>query len=200
MIHVWDGRPRHERRFAERTTRTRPVNRKLPDNLAFERIGSHHAIDRFECGKEPLDRYLRESARRDRSSGIAAVFVLAAQAEVIGYYTLHQHIVEAREMPEKLRKRLSYYPGYPATLIGRLAVDKRHAGHGYGRDLLYDALARAFAVTPEVASLAVVVDALDAEAQAFYEHYGFISLGVPPKRRLWLPMKTVEKLLEKVIS
>jgi hypothetical protein len=59
-----------------------------------------------------------------------------------------------------------------------------------------DALTRAFEVTPTVASLAVVVDALDEEAEKFYEHYGFVSLEVPGKRRLVLPMKTVEKLLQ----
>jgi GNAT superfamily N-acetyltransferase len=155
-------------------------------------------VDRFECGKEPLDRYLREKSRRDRSSGIAAVFVLAAGAEVIGYYTLHQHIIEAREMPEKLRKRLSHYPAYPATLIGRLAVDRRHAGQGYGRDLLLDALNRAFEVTPTVASLAVVVDAIDEEAETFYLHYGFTSLEIVDKRRFILPMKTIEKMLEQL--
>lgn len=117
---------------------------------------------------------------------------------MIGYYTLHQHVIEAPEMPEKLRKRLSRYPMYPATLIGRLAVDQRHAGQGYGRDILFDALQRALAVTKSVASLAVVVDAIDEKAQRFYEHYGFVSLEIPGKRRLILPMKTVETLLEKV--
>lgn len=128
-------------------------------------------------------RYLRRSARRDRSAGIAAVFVLAAGADVIGYYTLHQHVIDAREMPEKLRKRLSHHPAYPATLIGRLAVDRRYGRQGYGRDLLLDALTKAVEVTPTVASLGVVVDALDEEAQKFYEHYGFISLEVAGKRR-----------------
>jgi GNAT superfamily N-acetyltransferase len=172
--------------------------RQPAEGLAFERIGAHHAVDRFDCGKESLDRYLRERARRDRSSGIAAVFVLAAGADVIGYYTLHQHVIDAREMPEKLRKRLSHYPAYPATLIGRLAVDRRYAGQGYGRDLLLDALTKAFEVTPTVASLAVVVDAIDEEAEKFYLHYGFISLEALGKRRFVLPMKTVEKMLEKV--
>ena len=174
------------------------VGEPLVSSLRFERIGAHHAVDRFDCGKESLNRYLHESARRDRSSGIAAVFVLAAEADVIGYYTLHQHLVEAPEMPEKLRKRLSRYAAYPATLIGRLAVDRRYAGQGYARDLLLDALTRAFEVTPTVASLAVVVDALDAQAQKFYEHYGFVLLEIPSKRRLILPMKTVQKLLQNV--
>jgi len=101
-------------------------------------------------------------------------------------------------MPEKLRKRLSRYPAYPATLIGRLAVDRRYAGQGFGRDLVLDALTRAFEVTPTVASLALVVDAIDEEAQRFYEHYGFVLLDIPGQRRLFLPMKTVAKLLEVV--
>ena len=82
-------------------------------------------------------------------------------------------------MPEKLRKRLSRYPVYPATLIGRLAVDRRYAGQGYGRDLMLDALTRALEGASAVASFGVVVDALDEEAQKFYEHYGFVLLGLP---------------------
>ena len=109
-IRMWRHWPRARFRFL--------LNRQL-QNLVFEQIGAHHAVDRFECGKESLDRYLRESARRDRSSGIAAVWVLASGTEVIGYYTLHQHVIEAPEMPAKLRRRLSHYPAYPATLIGR---------------------------------------------------------------------------------
>ena len=45
------------------------------------------------------------------------------------------------------------------TLTGRMAVDRRHAGHGYGRDLLLDALTKAFEAARSVASLAIVVDA-----------------------------------------
>ena len=173
------------------------MERRL-ERLRFERIAPHHAVERFDCGKESLNRYLRESARRDRSAGIAAVFVLADGSDVIGYYTLHQHVVEAREMPERLRKRLSHYPVYPATLIGRMAVDRRYAGQGFGRDLMLDALAKALEVTSTVASLAIVVDALDEDAQRFYEHYGFVALDVPGKRRLALPMKTAQKLLVRV--
>ena len=171
------------------------MNRQ-PKDLIFERIGAHHAVDRFDCGTESLNRYLRESARRDQSSGIAAVFVLATGGDVIGYYTLHQHVIEAHEMPEKLRKRLSRYSVYPATLIGRLARDRRYDKQGYGRDLMLDALTKAFEATSTVASLAVVVDAINPEAQQFYEHYGFTSLGLTGKRRLISPMKTIEKLLE----
>ena len=81
----------------------------------FERLAPDHDIDAFRCGKEALDKYVRHRARRDQSSGIAGVYVLAAGRRVIGHYTLHQHGIDAREMPERLKKRLSKYASYPAT-------------------------------------------------------------------------------------
>lgn len=133
---------------------------------------------------------------RDQSSGIARVFVLADGPSIIGYYTVHQHTISAEEMPHDLKKRLSNYSRYPATLIGRLAVDQRYAKKGFGRDILYDALRRAHLASTSAASFAVVVEALDDEAQRFYEHYGFILLNAE-KRRFCMPMKTVTKLLDR---
>ena len=62
-------------------------------------------------------------------------------------------------------RKLPKYPLVPATLLGRLAVDRRQQGKGYGRFLLADALYRA--ARSEIASFAVIVDAKDANAAAF---------------------------------
>ena len=58
-----------------------------------------------------------------------------------------------------------------------------------------DALHRSLLNSNQVASWAVVVDAKDEDAAKFYEHYGFIRLPNIPKR-LFLPMKTIEKMFE----
>ena len=76
-------------------------------------------------------------------------------------------------------------------LLGRLAVDSRYRGKGLGAGLLIDALHRAFG--NPIAAAFVVVDALDDRAEAFYRKYGFISLP-DSARRLFLPMKTIERL------
>jgi predicted GNAT family N-acyltransferase len=86
---------------------------------------------------------------------------------------------------------------YPATLIGRLAVDRDYRDKRIGGRLLLDALARALAASRDVASVAVVTDAKTQEVQGFYEHYGFQLLQTESfERRLFLPMRTVEKLFE----
>jgi predicted GNAT family N-acyltransferase len=78
-------------------------------------------------------------------------------------------------------------------LLGRLAVDQFIAGKGYGRYLLVDALKKSYETGLQaVGSMAVVVDPVDKRSQAFYEKYGFILL--PGSGKLFLPMKTIEKL------
>ncbi|MGL4407584.1 MAG: GNAT family N-acetyltransferase, partial [Zoogloea sp.] len=85
-------------------------------------------------------------------------------------------------------KRLPRYPAVPAVRMGRLAVDQDFKGQGLSAALLADALARA--ARSEVAACALLVDAKDDEAAAFYRHHGFISLPESPLM-LFLPLATV---------
>jgi len=164
-----------------------------------EPLGKHNRAA-FSCGKEPLDRYIRQQAGQDIRARVAAVFVLCSPDEstIIGYYTLSSFAVQLRDVPEAERKRLPRYPEVPAVLVGRLAVDERYAGQGWGKVLLIDALQRSLDQSEQIAAAAVVVDAIDESALAFYEKFGFRLLLDPDnehERRLFLPMKTIEQLL-----
>lgn len=59
--------------------------------------------------------------------------------------------------------------------------------------LLYDALNRASTTSDEIAALAVVVDAKDDRARAFYERYGFERFE-DDHYRLYLPIASVAAL------
>jgi GNAT superfamily N-acetyltransferase len=142
-----------------------------------------------------LDRYLARQAGQDVAKRVSAAFVLIEPPaiKVLGFYTLAATSVRLMDLPTALAKRLPKYPHVPATLLGRLAVDVRAGGHGYGALLLADALARSLAASRTVASAAVVVDAKDEVAQRFYERHHFIPLPDTPSR-LFLPMRTIEVL------
>lgn len=148
----------------------------------------------FSCGKLELDKYFLERASRDVREKITAVFVLLREEDeetVLGYYTLSSLYVDTGEIPEEIRKRTGRYRQVGATLIGRLAIATAIQKTGMGEFLLMDALARSLQGTRTVMSFAVLVDAMDKAAEDFYRKYGFIVLR---DNRLFLPMKTVERL------
>jgi hypothetical protein len=62
-----------------------------------------------------------------------------------------------------------------------------------GELMLIDALKRALDVSAQVASLAVVVEALDESALNFYIKYGFQQFNQDPMK-LYLPIKSIEEL------
>ena len=63
--------------------------------------------------------------------------------------------------------------------------------------MLIGALKRALEHSRNIASVAVVVDAIDENARAFYRRYGFIDIPNHPNR-LFMPMKTVAQLFADV--
>jgi ribosomal protein S18 acetylase RimI-like enzyme len=145
----------------------------------------------FRSGSEPLNRYLREQATQDIRRRVAACFVaLAEGSRIAGYYTLASASLLLTDLPERIGKKLPRYPTVPAVRMGRLAVDQAFSGQGLGGALLADALERA--ARSEIAAFALMVDAKDERAVAFYRHHGLIALPDSPLT-LFLPLATVAR-------
>ena len=95
--------------------------------------------------------------------------------------------------PEHVAKTLPRYPVVPATLLGRLAIERQLQGRGAGAHLLMDALHRSWQASRQVASVAVVVDAKDRRAVELYTRYEFIPFDDVPTK-LFLPMRVIEQV------
>ena len=169
---------------------------ELPFKPVFEPLGNQHDRAAFYCGTESLDRYLRQQASQDLRRRLAVTYVMldSRSNKVAGYYTLTNYKIDVGELPPEIARRIPY-PDVPATLIGRLAIDLNYQGHGLGRVLLMDALHRSLLGSYQVASLAVVVDAIDDTARSFYEHHDFIRSSTN-SYRLFLPMATIQQLFQ----
>lgn len=165
-------------------------------SITVEPLGRQHDRTAFHCGAEALDRYLKQQARQDADKRVAAPFVAVRLPDtvVLGYYTLSASVLTLTDLPDELARKLPRYPQLPVTLLGRLAVDQSTKGQGLGEHLLLDALHRSLAHADQIAALAVVVDAKDESAAAFYRHYGFIPLQTQPSR-LFVPMRSIAQLL-----
>ena len=151
-------------------------------SFRLEVLGAQHDRTRFKCGVAALDGYFQTQATQDARRRASACYV-AVQDEtnaVAGYYTLAAGSVPLTDLPESLSKRLPRYPSVPVARVGRLAIDQAFQGRKLGAALLADAALRA--LRSEVAVFALVVDAKDDAAVAFYRHHGFEMYGGQPKQ------------------
>jgi len=158
--------------------------------LEEQRLDSklHHCAD-FDCGTPVLNEYLARYASQHRRRGITQIYVLVdsdALNVILGYYTLSAAQVETAQITEAERKRLPRFP-VPCFRMGRLAVSKDQQGKKLGAKLIALAVDRCLHAKEEVAAYALLVDAKDENAKAFYEHYGFIACTDQPMT-LYLPL------------
>ncbi|AUB85456.1 GNAT family N-acetyltransferase [Candidatus Thiodictyon syntrophicum] len=158
----------------------------------LQALAPHHDRKGFVCGVEALDRYFAERVTQDMRRRLTACYVAveATTLRVVGYYTLAAAGIPLGDLPESLVKRLPRYPSIPVARLGRLAVAQDDQGRGLGSAMLWDALTRA--ARSEVAVFALVVDAKDEQAEAFYRHQGFAPFGLVP-RQLFLPLKEAQQ-------
>ena len=134
--------------------------------------------DTFDCESPALNDYLKTKARQSQDKGFNKTFVLYDDDDktkkILGYYSISMAEVTLDSMPESLRKGLPRHP-VPVAKIGRLAVDKTTKGRGFGKYLLVDALKRVKRLAADIGVYALVVDAKDESAKAFYLKFGFIA-------------------------
>jgi predicted GNAT family N-acyltransferase len=157
--------------------------------------GKVHDRTVFSCGADSLDHYIRQQASQDLKRDVARIFVAVPDEgqTVLGYYSLSAGSFKRDDLPATQARCLPHYP-VPSVLLGRLAVDNSMKGRGLGAWLLTDALNRIALASETLAVHAVIVDALDANAAAFYEKYGFVPFP-SDTRRLFLPMATVRQVV-----
>lgn len=155
----------------------------------IELLAPEHDRTGFQSGVQALDRYFHQQVGQDTRRRVTACYVAfdRDRVSIAGYYTLAAGSVPLSEVPEALAKKLPRYNAVPVARLGRLAVDERYRGQRLGAALLWDALTRAS--RSEVAVFALVVDAKDAQAAAFYRHFGFVEFVSLPNHLL-LPLTT----------
>jgi len=152
-----------------------------------------HQLERFDCGKAPLNEWLTRRALQAQSSGSAKTFVAAIEQRVVGYFSLTVGQVDTAEVPERVRKGMGRYP-IPVVLLARLAVDSRHQGEGIGVGLLQDAIARALLISDQAGVRALLTHPIDQQAAEFYLSFGFVPSPTGPDHLLLL-LKDARKLL-----
>lgn len=144
----------------------------MSERGSIEKLRREHLLDDFDCGKEELNRFLKQQAWASPQSHSAQTYVLAKDLRVFGYYSVAAGSVTHDEASERIRRGQARHP-VPVILLARLAVDVSAHGKGLRAALLKDALLRTAQAAHTIGAPALLVHAKDDSAKAFYEHFTF---------------------------
>lgn len=160
----------------------------------IELLHRHHHRDRFSCGEESLDAFLRMHAGQNARKDISRTYVAVPERSdiVCGYYTLSTGSAAFCDLPDDAARKLPKYP-VPTAHLARLAVDVTMQGQGLGGILLIDALKRVLRLADQIGIHAITVQALTDRARKFYAGHGFLPLRDDPLH-LYIPMATIRAL------
>ena len=159
-----------------------------------EPLAARHDISQFSSGVPTLDAWLRGKARLNEARGGARTYVASNVARVAGFYSLAASSVERRRVSSRVGRNMP--DPIPVILLGQLAVDEAYRGRRLGSDLLIDAARRCLAAAGTVGARAVIVQAIDEGARAFYERFGFRPFSDREPLMLALRMSEIAGLLD----
>lgn len=154
-------------------------------------------IKDFDCGDESVNTYLHKSCLEEESERFAKIFIMLDNSsgyKLVGYYTLSNASIEAKELPNEFMKGNSF--PCPAILIGKFGIDKSFQGKKLSRVLLWDVYRRILLLYKgDSAFKTIRVDTRKEEAEKFWEKQGFFRLQKRSKC-FFLPVATMIKTLE----
>jgi GNAT superfamily N-acetyltransferase len=138
-----------------------------------EPLGPDHVLEGFDCGRASLNVWLLKHAGQADLAGSARTYVVvdSDQERVVGYHALAAAGVERAAATARVIKGMPHYP-IPVVLLTRLAVDVSVSGRGLGAWLLRDAISRTLAAAETIGVRAMLVHAIDDDAQRFYVRHG----------------------------
>jgi len=162
--------------------------------LRIVKLDRTHAVDGFDCGSEPLNRFLIRYALQNQQAGASQTYLALADEQVVGYYTLVVGQVDYDAAPQRLTKGLARHP-VPIMLLARLAIATGRQGKGLGAGLLKDAMLRTLQAAEIAGIRAFAVHAKDDQARVFYDHFDIVPSPTDPYH-LFRLLKDIRGLLK----
>lgn len=161
---------------------------------APEPLNERHEVSKFDSGKDGLNAWLQRKARLNEAKGGARTYVICEGDRVVGFYSLAASSVERRRVSSRIGRSMP--EPIPVILLGQLAVDSNYQRRGLGTDLLIDAGKRALAAAEVIGARAIIAQALDEQAKAFYERSGFLPFSDHEPHMLLLRISELQAIFQ----
>ena len=173
--------------------------------LQFMRLDEDTPISSFDCGDVDLNDFLHNDSKNYLKSMLAVTYLITVENEIAAYFCLSYDSLTrttilteeekalwnkvGRKIPNSKRRKT-----YPAVKIGRLAVAKKYAGLGLGKQLLLS-VREMYIYEPHHAGCRFVTVDAYRSALDFYEKNRFNYLTTKDKdedtRAMYFDLKAV---------
>ena len=163
----------------------------------IELLAKSHDRDGFDCGSEPLNLFLGQTARQHAERGISRTYVLvdenvAAPKPILGFFSLNICQIKSELLTPPEAKKLPR--DVSGVRLGRLAVSKTHQRQGIGKTLVVAAMTKVIEIFNSAGGIGLFVDAKDQDAKRYYEQFGFVPMP-SNELELFLPVRTIQEAL-----
>jgi len=161
-----------------------------------EQLSRNHHRAGFDCGVEELNRFIRNTARRQDERHLVRTTVLVDVdhlERILAYYSTAPCEIAP---PPGVRAWKNYPYPIPVLRMARLASDLSVQGRGFGELALLAAIEDAATISRGFTAIGgLVVDAKDQRAAAFYEKFGFVRIE-EGGLQLFMPIQDCVSLMD----
>jgi ribosomal protein S18 acetylase RimI-like enzyme len=159
----------------------------------IELLSKTHDRQGFDCGSDPLNLFLKQTARQHAERGISRTFVLVEDTAIppkpiLGFFSLNLCQIKSESLTHEEANKLPR--DVSGIRLGRLAVASTHHRQGIGKKLLVTAMLKFVEIFNSAGGIGLFVDAKDFEAKRYYEQFGFIPMP-SNELELFLPVRTI---------
>ena len=163
----------------------------------LELLAKAHDRAGFDCGSEPLNAFLKQTARQHAERGISRTYVLVEEEAqepkaILGFFSLNLCQIKSETLTTEEARRLPR--DVSGVRLSRLAVARSLQRQGIGKLLLIGAMGKFMEIFDAAGGIGLFVDAKDQEARRYYEQFGFVSLP-SNELELFLPVRTIQVAL-----
>ena len=117
--------------------------------------------------------------------------------DVLGYYYLTATSVEHASVGPNIADRFHHLDKIPAVYLGMIGVHSAVARQGLGTELMVHAFRQVDAIAQMAGVWALILDAFDQQAAAYYERFDFLRFE-PGSLEMYLPTGTIRQALEAI--
>lgn len=147
-------------------------------NLAetkFEPLNESVVLNRFDCGRQPLNRFIKNKAKKQdkRLEQRVTVALRDGSPNCIGYFALQLGSDTVPDFPKDKLKHLQNHTAFPAVHLSHLAVCTEYQRQGLGRHMLMEVFDRVASISDHAGFYALTLQSYDADSTAFYNSIGF---------------------------